>query len=49
MRYLLKKSLQINRQYAENMENFSHSLNTLIQNNQEEIEKDKKIKYQKNT
>lgn len=43
----IKKSLQINRQYAENMENFSHSLNTLIQNNQEEIEKDKKIKYQK--
>lgn len=42
----LQKSLQINRHYAENMELYQRSLNVLIQKNQEDIEKSKKLKHQ---
>lgn len=43
----IQRSLQINRHYAENMENFQRSLGVLIAKNQEEIDKSQKIKYQK--
>lgn len=42
----IQKSLQINRHYAENMDNFQRSLNALIQKNQDDIEKSKKLKHQ---
>lgn len=43
----IHKSLQINRNYAENMENFNRSLEVLIHKNQEEIDKSQKTKNQK--
>src|SRR3989339_498755 len=43
----IQKSLQINRHYAENMENFQRSLNVLIHKNQDEIDKSQKVKNQK--
>jgi len=42
----IQKSLQINRHYAENMDHYQRSLNVLIQKNQDEIEKSKKLKHQ---
>lgn len=41
----IQKSLKINRQYAENMENFHRSLDVLIHKNQEEIDNSQKVKY----
>lgn len=43
----IQKSLQINRHYAENMENFQRSLQVLIHKNQDEIDKSQKVKNQK--
>ena len=40
----IQKSLKINRQYAENMENFNRSFDVLIHKNQDEIENSHKIK-----
>ena len=43
----IQKSLKINRQYAENMENFHRSLDVLIRKNQDEIDNSQKIKNTK--
>ncbi|RJX26788.1 MAG: hypothetical protein C4537_01605 [Acholeplasma sp.] len=42
----VKESLAINKNYAENLENFHRSLNLLVEKNHQEVEKNQKIKLQ---
>lgn len=44
--HFVKESLVINKNYAENLDNFHRSLNVLVEKNHQEVEKSQKIKLQ---